>query len=140
MVEVTLTKKITYNVVNVKCNLGVRYWEDASVNGVDEDNDNPTIPRVFGDRWVISIDIETGQIKDWPIGTTAKTHYKVCDDGIYMFYDDSDSLVKKCDNSYVPKFLSPSNDHYADYVILNIDENGFIKDWKFNPKEVEQME
>ena len=140
MVEVTLTKTVTYNVVNVKCNLGVRYWEDASVDGTDEDNDNPKIPRVFGDRWVISIVIETGQIKDWPVGTTAKTHYKVCDDGIYMFYDDSGSLVKKCDNSYVPKFLSPSNNHYGDYVILDIDENGFIKDWNFNPTEVEEME
>ena len=41
---------------------GVRYWEDASVNGVDEDNDAPTIFGVNGDTWRIRINIAEGRL------------------------------------------------------------------------------
>ncbi len=46
---------------------GVRYWEDASVNGVDEDNDAPTIFGVNGDTWRIRINIAEGRINSKPI-------------------------------------------------------------------------
>ena len=62
----------------LRVSAGVRYWEDASVNGV-EDTDGTLIPFRKGDLWCPIIDLETGQIYDWPAGANAYIHYKVCD-------------------------------------------------------------
>lgn len=55
-------------------------------------------------------------------------HYKVCDDGIYSLIGENNSLIHK-QNSYVPDFLAIDDDGYGDYIILKIDENGFIQNW-----------
>ena len=68
---------------------GVRYWEDAEVNGVSDSENPPTIPCaefIHADneyRWRPIIDIDNGVITNWEKGFTAQVHYKVCDDGIY---------------------------------------------------------
>ena len=64
----------------------VRYWEDATVNGV-EDTDGALIPLRFGDCWMPIIELDTGRVRDWPEGTTADIHYKVCDAGEYELLD-----------------------------------------------------
>lgn len=43
---------------------GVRYWEDATVNGV-EDSDGTLIPFRAGGNWCPIIDIGTGRVLDW---------------------------------------------------------------------------
>jgi hypothetical protein len=57
-----------------------RYWEDTEVNGT-QDFDGDLIPFGDGRIWEPVIDLDAGSIVDWPENTTAKIHYKVCDEG-----------------------------------------------------------
>ena len=129
----------TKEVVEVKTLLvcaNVRYWEDAEVNGV-VDTDGKMIPCRNGDNWEPIIDIETGVITNWKVGTVASLHYKVCDEGIYKLLDITGKAVKKIDG-YVPKILCPKEDGYGDYIIMEINESGRIHDWKINLEDFDE--
>lgn len=106
-----------------------RYWEDAIVNGIKEDEDNPKIPFKAGKSWNLNIDATTGKIHNWPEGVTARVHYKVCDAGWYRLYTREHSVVSER-YDYVPDFLCPTDNGYGDYIIMKIDEQGFIEGWK----------
>lgn len=108
----------------------VRYWEDATVNGVTEDNDAPTIPLRRGDAWCPSIRLSDGVVEDWPEGVTAAIHYKVCDQGSYWLTDASGNLLMQWAGSYVPDdVLCPTGQGFGDYIIMNIDQRGHIAGW-----------
>lgn len=124
-VTIKVEKEVEINFIQV--NAGVRYWEDASVNS-KEDTNGVLIPFKVDDRWKPIIEINTGIIKDWPIGTTANIHYKICDDGIYQLIDVNGDIVLEKDG-YVPGIMCPEENGYGDYIIMNIDVNGSIKDW-----------
>lgn len=146
--KITINKPIEYEAKYLKVDAGVRYWDDAKVNGEYdtncEDSENPGVPptipcaeyigeqnRVLngGDwRWRPLIDIETGQIVNWRQGTTANIHYKVCDDFACEILDPKKDVIASYDG-YVPKVMCPADDGYGDYIIMNIDENGFIQRW-----------
>jgi len=111
----------------LKVDVGVRYWEDSTVNG-KEDTNGDLIPFRKGDRWKILIDVETGIIKEWPAGTIADIHYKVCDNGIYKLLDEEASILRWIEG-YVPKILDLYRDSYGDYIIMKIDSTGMIKGW-----------
>ena len=117
----------------LKVDVGVRYWEDATVNG-QEDTNGDLIPFRKGDRWKILIDVETGIIKEWPTGTIADIHYKVCDDGIYKLLDEEASILRWIEG-YVPKILDLYRDSYGDYIIMKIDSTGMILKKKKNEKD-----
>ena len=119
--------------------MAVRYWEDAKVNGVEEDDDAPKIPFKNGGTWSIKIDMETGKILDWPQGVTAETHYKVCDAGIYTLVNSEGDVVLKKDG-YVPSMLSPSGSGYGDYVIMKIGGNGQIENWSVDLSDFEEQD
>ncbi len=106
---------------------GVRYWEDSTVDGI-EDEEGKLIPCRKGDYWVPVIDMDKGQIINWKIGVKAEIHYKVCDDGEYIFKDDKGKTVLMKEG-YVPNIMSPKENGYGDYIIMDIDMNGFIKEW-----------
>jgi hypothetical protein len=125
--EITVNKKEKKQVKTLLVEAGVRYWEDSDVNGI-EDTDGTLIPCRIGKNWCPKIDIETGQILNWNIGTTANVHYKVCDDGTYKLLDENENIVASIDG-YVPKILDIYDDSFGDYIILKIDENGFIDKW-----------
>lgn len=106
----------------------VRYWEDATVNGV-EDTNGDLIPGRDGDSWKIFIDLSQGTIEDWPIGTTADIHYKVCDAGLYWLANDSKKRIATWNGVYVPTYFlchGPNSNGYGDYIILKIDTDGKI--------------
>lgn len=104
---------------------GVRYWEDATVNGV-EDEDGSRIPGRDGDLWRVKIELATGRVVDWPAGTTADIHYKVCDAGEYWLLD-ADGNKTAHREGYVPgTFLCHGDNGYGDYIILKIDGDGQI--------------
>jgi hypothetical protein len=113
---------------------GVRYWEDATVNG-EEDTLGTKIPCREGDAWCPVIDVDEGLIINWTQGTTANVYYKVCDAGVYELQtgDDTRKLIVRKDG-YVPSCLAPSDEGYGDYIIMNIDENGIIEKWSFDSK------
>lgn len=147
--KITINKPTEFDAIYLKVDAGVRYWDDAKVNGVYdtncEDLENPaaapTIPcaeyvgaqhRVLhGEnwRWRPLIDIETGKIVNWKKGTSANVHYKVCDDFACEILDGNKEVIASYDG-YVPKIMCPADEGYGDYIIMNIDENGFIQGWK----------
>jgi len=126
--EVAFTETRTIPVKYLHAQCGVRYWEDATVNGV-ADADGTLIPCRVGDCWCPVIDLDTGKIEGWPEGTTARIHYKVCDVGIYTLLNANREKVASADG-YVPEMLSPAGLSYGDYVIMNIGPNGEIENWK----------
>jgi hypothetical protein len=128
MATLEITETRTVNATKLKVDADVRYWEDATVNGV-EDEDGALIPLRVGDAWCPTINIDEGTIENWPAGTTASIHYKVCDAGVYgLISEDGEMLVSK--DGYVPSILSPGGSGYGDYIIMNVDERGKIEGWK----------
>ena len=126
----------------VRVRAGVRYWEDTDVNGEEDDDDNPRMPlvqEIDGEKnWVFDIDIKTGKIKDWPKGTTAETHYKTCDDNTISFIGHNGKVLREV-NCYVPGFLAIEDSGYGDYIIINIDGDGKINDFRFNEDDIEEI-
>lgn len=126
----------------VRVRAGVLYWDDTNVNGESDDNDNPRIPliqEINGEKnWVFDIDIKTGKIKDWPKGTTAETHYKTCDDNTISFIGHNGKVLRKVD-CYVPEFLEIEDSCCGDCIIINIDEDGKINNFRFNEDDIEEI-
>ncbi len=107
-----------------------RYWEDASVNGVD-DSDGTLIPGRDGDAWKIRIDLAAGRIEDWPEGTKARIHYKVCDQGLYWLTTPDGIRVAQWKGSYVPvDFLNHGRGSGSDYIVLDVSGDGIIADYR----------
>lgn len=124
--EVTLIREEKVSVDRLRAECEVRYWEDATVNGV-EDTDGYLIPLRSGDFWTPTIMLNTGRILDWPEGTTAKIHYKVCDAGAYALLSPAGEKVAEIEG-YVPGIMSPGGDGYGDYVIMEVGADGIILD------------
>lgn len=108
----------------------VRYWEDATVNGT-ADTDGALIPLRKGELWAPVIRLADGMVMDWPQGTTADVHFKVCDAGEYWLLDDERKRVAKWTGFYVPNdFLCPGDNGYGDYIILKVCADGQIAKWR----------
>ena len=108
-------------------------FEDAELDGEEDDENEPQIQCVEGDRWNILIDIKTGQVINWKPGVEADVFYKVCDDGIYTAYDNSMDEVHEIED-YVPKLMQLNENGYGDYIEITINKDGFIKKWPDNNK------
>ena len=113
---------------------GVRYYEDAVVNGTQEPSYEemqegalPRIPCYDNGCWCLDIDVETGVILNWKKGTEAKVHYKVCDE-CGLTYKENDEVIASYDG-YVSDFLSIDDDGYGDYICITIDGDGRIQRW-----------
>lgn len=108
----------------------VRYWEDAAVNGTD-DAAGTLMPMRKGDTWAPVIRLADGAVIDWPQGTAADVHYKVCDAGEYWLLDDERRRVAKWAGFYVPNdFLCHGDEGYGDYIIFKIGPDGMIAGWQ----------
>lgn len=108
----------------------VRYWDDARING-KEDTDGTLIPLKEGLLWHPVIRLADGIIMDWPNGTEADIHYKVCDQGEYWLQNDARQRVAKWCGDYVPNdFLCHGDKGYGDYIIFKVDGDGKILNWK----------
>lgn len=122
-------------IIGIECWIHPRRWNTSEINGMNDDNDEPKMPLVeehYGElAWHIIINPETGQIGQWPQGTTASIHYKSVDENYIHFLDDRLGIIKEYEGC-VPNFLCPKEDGWGDYVIMDIDENGFIKDFNNN--------
>lgn len=114
-------------------NAYIEYWEDAYVNGMEDDNENPSIPCVDSSKyyWQPIINIETGEVLNWKKGITAKTNYKVRDEFSCDFLDNKEETVKSYEG-YVPEFMYPGEKGFGDYIMLTIDKDGYIKNWDKN--------
>ena len=132
---IRIKKEIELNYIQV--NSHVRYWEDGSINGVPDNVDDPEMPCTeyrseFEEyRWCPVINIDTGKIMGWPKGVKAKIHYKVCDEFTCNIIDSNNYPYVEYDG-YVPRFMSPMEENYGDYIIMSIDDNGYIEGWNIN--------
>ena len=114
----------------IEVSAGVRYWEDTTVNGV-EDANGTLIPFRNGKNWCPVIRLADGMVMDWPIGTTADIHYKVCDAGEYWLQNDDGQRVAKWAGHYVPnEFLCHGDQGYDDYIIFKVGADGLIEKWE----------
>lgn len=116
-------------------------WENATVNGADDDPENPQMPfvvEVNGEkRWRPVVDIQAGRVTGWP-DVDAHIHYKVCDNGHYELLNESGEVIANADEwkggSYVPPILdcSPDKGSHVDYIIMSISKEGEIENWKID--------
>lgn len=134
-VELTVKKEFEVKYLNVS--VGVRYWEDATVNGVDDVDCK--IPCVNGDRWEPIIEVDSGKIANWTQGVTAEIHYKICDDGTYTLIDGHGLKIISKDG-YVPDIMCPDGNGYGDYIIMKVDENGVIENWNADFSDFQEEE
>ena len=137
-VKIKVLQEVELKTLLVKAN--VRYWEDSEINGESDTENGDNMPCKIGDLWCPEIEIETGIIFNWVKGNTANIHYKVADELGYELKDEKGDVVLSADDGYVPKTLYPKENGYGDYIIMDIDEKGFIKDWKFNFSDFENSE
>jgi hypothetical protein len=145
-IKVATTTKVPVKYLRARC--GVRYWEDGVVNG-ERDSDGSRIPcrkgtaadndRLGGGDWCPTIDLATGKIEGWPEGTTARLHYKVCDDGDYALLDENRAVVKTI-GGYVPDIMCPGGGDGGDYVVMTIGADGVIADWRVDLADFERKE
>lgn len=125
-IEVKITKEV--DVVTLQIEACPRYWEDATVDGV-EDTEGTLIPCREGDLWKPLIDLDSGMILNWIKGKKAEVHYKVCDRGSYRLLDKEGKAQLAIEDNYVPNIACPEKCGYGDYIIMNIDSNGQIQNW-----------
>lgn len=138
--KTTVEVEVTY--LRARC--GVRYWEGARVNG-ERDTDGSRIPcrkgtaadnsRLGGGDWCPTIELATGKILNWPEGTTADLHYKVCDDGNYELLNADYEVVKAIDGCVPAMLCGDSGD---DYVDISIGSDGVIENWVINLSDFER--
>ena len=117
-------------VEDLEVNVKVRYWEDGLITKDGEELEpEKYTPCRKGDRWRPIIKLKTGKIRNWDKGTEARIHYKVCDEGTYKLISQEGYTVLSL-GGYVPKILDPEEDGCGDYIIMNIDSEGVIQNWK----------
>lgn len=131
--KVKLLKLVEVEAKTLHVKAGVRYWEDATVDGVEDEN-GMLIPCRDEEHWLPVIDIDSGKITNWEQGKIADIHYKVCDDLVCAILDENKEELLSFEG-YVPKTLSPKGSGYGDYIKMYIDSNGFIQNWNFNIKD-----
>lgn len=127
-ITIPVTRTVEVPVSFLKAECCVRYWEDAEINGV-ADEDGTLTPLREGNDWAPLIELATGKVVGWPEGTTASIHFKVCDAGRYSLLDSALNPVLVLDG-YVPRIMCPKESGYGDYVIMDIDASGQIDGWR----------
>lgn len=163
--KITINKPREEELRYLKATMGVRYWVDCDYsndngntwNGDFEDTDEESdrimkltpcvVRKDIGYResnyWEIIIDLDEGKVLNWPKDFCLRTHYKVCDDGEYVFLDkDMNEVVnitKEYEQYYVPDFLAIGDHGYGDYVYLDIDGNGNIIDFGEMKEKIEEF-
>lgn len=130
--KVKIKKSVEVEVKTLVVKAQVRYWEDSEINGENDTENGDNIPCKIGDVWNPEIDIETGVILNWEKGKTADIHYKICDCCGFELKDEKGNVVHSEEDGYVPETLAPKERGYGDYIIMDVDSEGKIKDWKFD--------
>lgn len=129
--KATIKVEREVDIKELRVNAGVRYWEDATVDGVgDEAGD--LIPCRTGGSWCPIIDVDTGRITNWNKDVKADIHYKVCDCFSCELIDANGEIVFSQNNEYVPNTMCPGGIGYGDYIIMNVSKDGVIENWRFD--------
>lgn len=127
MMKFATNENVEVDVVTLQVDVEPRYWEDAVIDGVAETDADPRMPMRNGSLWQFDVDLATGVVRGWPAGVSARSHYKVCDAGIYRLLDAGGRVVAE-KAGYAPNMLSSGNG--GDYVIAKIGPDGMIEGWE----------
>ena len=134
--EIKIMQPVTVNVKYVRAFVNARYWTSVELNGITVEDDSP-FPGRPNDRWYFKIDVDTGELLHWPKGQTASVWMKVCDRGSYYLMSETGEVLMEKEEEYCPGFLCIGANGYGDYISLDIDENGHIRDWRFTEGDVD---
>lgn len=102
------------------------------IDGEDQIEENERLREAFVDGSVfeIYVDIDSGQIrnwpKDWPAGEDVDLYLKPRDAGCYELFDADEKSLAAVED-YVPHGVVPGS--YGDYVDLQISDEGVITNW-----------
>ena len=123
--KMSFVDKKEVEVKYLKVSATIRRWGGAIING-DTSQNGDNVPFKNNTEWCPVIDIEKGNILDWPIGTEASFHFKVCDAGNYWLLDEDHREVAEITDNYVPNGLCHGDVGYGDYIIFNVNKDGSI--------------
>jgi hypothetical protein len=126
--KVSVIRKIELTAQTIKAHIDVRHWEDSIING-EQDEQGDKTPCRDGNIWAPIITVDTGVIQNWSDGVVASINFKVCDSGCYEILDEDNQLMVSLQD-YVPEFMCPEGGGYGDYISMEIDGDGQIKNWR----------
>lgn len=112
--------------------------EYNSIEAIEE-----AYPAMFGiDRqgkqyFVLKIDVETGQVVNWPKNSPYSFFdIKIVDEGKYLLLDKNDEVIAEYDG-YVPECIGEGG--YGDYLEFEIDSASNIPEWEFTQKHLDEF-
>ena len=145
-----LQVKTTTNIVCLQAALGniERYFQDGfqignklyySLNELYEDHPNVVCGYILtGDTIFLEIDIDTGEVTNWPKNCPTDFHdIKIVDTGNYRLINDNADMVVGY-SGYVPFCLGEGG--YGDYLEFEIDGNSHIVGWSFDQEDYDEFE
>lgn len=121
-----VTKPVEIEVSTILIDIAPRYIGDTADDDVPSD-----MPLLDGENWRATVNIDSGQILDWPEGEERRFWCKVCDAGNYVLFDPESNEVGNIENGYVPHGVVPGE--YGDYIDLKIGGDGVITNWPESP-------
>ena len=100
-------------------------------------------PQLFGRNrqgkkyFVLKIDVETGQVINWPKNSPYSFFdIKIVDEGKYLLLDKNDEVIAKYEG-YVPACVG--YDGYGDYLEFEIDSASNIPEWEFTQEHLDEF-
>ena len=86
---------------------------------------------------VLTIDVETGQVLNWPKNTPFDFYdKKIVDEGEYILVDKNGEQIARY-SGYVPNCVGEGG--WGDYLEFEIDSNSNITDWKFTQEHLDEF-
>lgn len=146
--KIKVKKIVEVDITSMKAYLIQDWWDGAEIafnnsdNYVEVEEDGSNLPMLVPvtdeittnkylqkyKAFILDIDLSNGKVKNWQQGISMKIYWKIVDQGIYEYYDENNQLFFSYEG-YVPDELAIEDDGYGDYVILNINKDGFIENW-----------
>ena len=123
-------------------------WHDEPVklNGIEYETIEAieeAYPEMFGrDRngeeyFVLKIDVETGQVLNWPKNSPYDFFdVKIVDEGKYLLLDKNGETIAEYDG-YVPTCVGEGG--YGDYLEFEIDSASNIPEWEFTQEHLDEF-
>lgn len=122
------------------------HYESVNLNGTEYDSIEAieqAYPEIFGiDHYgkqylVLKIDVETGQVLNWPKNSPFDFYdKKIVDEGKYLLLDENGGVIAEYDG-YVPECVGC--DGYGDYLEFEIDSTSNIPEWRFTQEHLDEF-
>lgn len=127
--KLSVLRPVELDVDAIRVSVPIRYDED-----LEQLRANSLGMFVTGRTLCVTLGLD-GRVRDWP-GGAASVHTKVVDQGTYELLS-GDEVVAAIRADYVPGCLP--GEHYGDYLILDIAEDGTVLDWSNRKRSAESV-